>query len=74
MWLLMELLKRLPGKTPWRGPNLPAMPLVGGKRLQACQLWPRHASDPGLLGHRSIVSTQRYTALAPGRFKNFWKD
>jgi hypothetical protein len=26
MWLLMELLKRLPGKTPWRGPNLPAMP------------------------------------------------
>jgi len=28
----------------------------------------------GFLGHRSIVSTQRYTALAPGRFKNFWKD
>jgi hypothetical protein len=20
------------------------------------------------------VATQRYTALAPGRFKNFWKD
>jgi integrase len=28
----------------------------------------------GYLGHRSIVSTQRYAALAPGRFKNFWKD
>jgi site-specific recombinase XerD len=28
----------------------------------------------GYLGHRSIVSTQRYTALAPGRFKNIWKD
>jgi integrase len=28
----------------------------------------------GYLGHRSIVSTQRYTALAPNRFKNFWKD
>jgi integrase len=28
----------------------------------------------GYLGHRSIVSTQRYTALAPDRFKNFWKD
>jgi type 1 fimbriae regulatory protein FimB/type 1 fimbriae regulatory protein FimE len=28
----------------------------------------------GYLGHRSIVSTQRHTALAPGRFKNFWKD
>jgi integrase len=26
------------------------------------------------LGHRSIVSTQRYTALAPDRFKRFWKD
>jgi type 1 fimbriae regulatory protein FimB/type 1 fimbriae regulatory protein FimE len=28
----------------------------------------------GYLGHRSIMSTQRYMALAPGRFKNFWKD
>ena len=26
------------------------------------------------LGHRSIVSTVRYTALAPDRFKDFWKD
>jgi integrase len=26
------------------------------------------------LGHRSIASTVRYTALAPDRFKNFWKD
>ena len=25
------------------------------------------------LGHRSIASTVRYTALAPGRFKGFWK-
>jgi site-specific recombinase XerD len=28
----------------------------------------------GYLCHRSIVSTQRYTALAPDRFKRFWKD
>jgi type 1 fimbriae regulatory protein FimB/type 1 fimbriae regulatory protein FimE len=28
----------------------------------------------GYLGHRSIMSTQRYTALAPNRFKRFWKD
>jgi type 1 fimbriae regulatory protein FimE len=28
----------------------------------------------GYLRHRSIVSTQRYTALAPDRFKRFWKD
>lgn len=26
------------------------------------------------LGHRSIQSTVRYTALAPDRFKNFWPD
>ena len=26
------------------------------------------------LGHKSITSTVRYTALADGRFKGFWKD
>jgi len=26
------------------------------------------------LCHRSIMSTVRYTALTPNRFKNFWKD
>jgi type 1 fimbriae regulatory protein FimE len=26
------------------------------------------------LGHRSIASTVRNTALAPDRFKGFWKD
>ena len=26
------------------------------------------------LGHRSIASTVRYTALAADRFRNFWKD
>jgi site-specific recombinase XerD len=26
------------------------------------------------LGHRSIASTVRDTALAPDRFKGFWKD
>jgi type 1 fimbriae regulatory protein FimB/type 1 fimbriae regulatory protein FimE len=28
----------------------------------------------GFLGHRSIQSTVRYTELAPGRFKNIWKN
>jgi integrase len=28
----------------------------------------------GYLGHRSIQHTVRYTELAPGRFKGFWKD
>jgi integrase len=26
------------------------------------------------LGHRNIQNTAKYTALAPGRFKNFWQD
>jgi type 1 fimbriae regulatory protein FimE len=26
------------------------------------------------LGHRNLQSTARYTALAPDRFKGFWKD
>ena len=26
------------------------------------------------LGHRNIAHTVRYTELAPGRFKDFWKD
>jgi hypothetical protein len=26
------------------------------------------------LGHRNIQNTTRYTALAPDRFKDFWKD
>jgi hypothetical protein len=26
------------------------------------------------LGHRNISNTVRYTELAPGRFKNLWKD
>ena len=34
MWLLLKLLKTLPGKTPWRGPNLglPETLLVGSER------------------------------------------
>jgi integrase len=28
----------------------------------------------GWLGHRSITSTAVYTALAPNRFKGFWRE
>jgi site-specific recombinase XerD len=28
----------------------------------------------GWLGHRPITSTAVYTALAPNRFKDFWRD
>jgi site-specific recombinase XerD len=28
----------------------------------------------GWLGHRSITSTALHTALAPDRFKDFWRD
>lgn len=26
------------------------------------------------MGHANIANTARYTALAPGRFKDFWRD
>jgi type 1 fimbriae regulatory protein FimB/type 1 fimbriae regulatory protein FimE len=29
---------------------------------------------PAWLGHRSIASTAIYAALAPNRFKDFWRD
>jgi type 1 fimbriae regulatory protein FimE len=29
---------------------------------------------PHYLGHRNIQHTTRYTELAPGRFKDFWRD
>jgi site-specific recombinase XerD len=28
----------------------------------------------GRLGHRSLISTAVYTALAPNRLKDFWRD
>ena len=28
----------------------------------------------GYFGHRSLLSTQRYMALAPDRFRKFWRD
>jgi site-specific recombinase XerD len=36
-----------------------------GHDTRAIQAW---------LGHRSITSTAIYTALAPNRFKDFWRD
>jgi site-specific recombinase XerD len=36
-----------------------------GHDTRAIQCW---------LGHRSITSTAVYTALAPNRFKDFWRD
>jgi type 1 fimbriae regulatory protein FimB/type 1 fimbriae regulatory protein FimE len=36
-----------------------------GHDTRAIQAW---------LGHRSIASTAIYTALAPNRFKDFWRD
>jgi site-specific recombinase XerD len=31
-------------------------------------------SPQAYLGHRNIQNTTRYTALAPDRFKSFWRD
>jgi site-specific recombinase XerD len=36
-----------------------------GHDTRAIQGWP---------GHRSITSTAVYTALAPNRFKDFWRE
>ena len=40
--------------------------------------WPMMATILGrsrpYLGHRNIQNTTRYTALAPDRFKSFWRD
>jgi hypothetical protein len=33
-----------------------------------------HPSLQAYLGHRNIQNTTRYTALAPDRFKSFWRD
>jgi site-specific recombinase XerD len=32
------------------------------------------SAGQGWLGHRSINSTAVYTALAPNRFKDFWRE
>ena len=38
---------------------------IAGHDTRAIQVW---------LGHRSTTSTAVYTALAPNRFKEFWRD
>jgi type 1 fimbriae regulatory protein FimB/type 1 fimbriae regulatory protein FimE len=65
---------------------MPSVHPIGGRELRALRRLQHEMSD-GLandghdtraiqhyLGHRSIASTVRYTALAPDRFKGFWKD
>ena len=46
-------------------PRLRLRPRQQGHDTRAIQGW---------LGHRSITSTAVYTALAPNRFKDFWRD
>jgi site-specific recombinase XerD len=61
--------------------------VVAGLELKAHPHMLRHACGYALankrhdtraiqawLGHRSITSTAIYTALAPNRFKDFWRD
>jgi site-specific recombinase XerD len=40
----------------------------------ACGYALANKGHQGWLGHRSITSTAVYTALAPNRFKDFWRD
>ena len=65
-------------------PSRPAAPCSDGDVATSSRLLRTHcklANDghdtraiQAYLGHRSIMSTVRYTALTPNRFKNFWKD
>jgi hypothetical protein len=48
-----------------RAPKAGRRPSKQGHDIRAIQGW---------LGHRSITSTAVYTALAPNRFKDFWRD
>jgi hypothetical protein len=43
-----------------------------GRKFEAA--FDQHHAIQAYLGHRSIMSTVRSTALTPNRFKNFWKD
>jgi len=70
------------------GPHDPARGALGlGLELKAHPHMLRHACGcalankghdaraiQGWLGHRSITSTAVYTALAPNRFKDFWRE
>jgi integrase len=48
-----------------RSRSLARRPLLWDHDTRAIQGW---------LGHRSITSTAVYTALAPNRFKDLWRD
>jgi hypothetical protein len=71
-WLAISAWLRVPVKQQVRLPRAltHAAPWLW---LQARQ-WPGHTRHPAYLGHRSIASTVRYTALAPDWLKGFWKD
>jgi hypothetical protein len=59
-------------------------PIWSSRRTRTCFGTPAATRSPtrattpcaiqGWLGHRSITSTAVYTALAPNRFKDFWRD
>ena len=62
----------------WAGGRLrvPGSPAHAAPCLRLCprQQGDRHALAAGLLGHKNITHTVRYTELAPGRFRDFWED
>jgi hypothetical protein len=48
--------------------------LAARLRVQARERRADTRAIQAYLGHRSIMSTVRYTALTPNRFEHFWKD
>jgi hypothetical protein len=58
--------------------GLPASSTAGRSRVWVAMRSSTRGSTPGpiqgWLGHRSITSAAVYTALAPNRFRDFWRD
>jgi hypothetical protein len=59
-----------------RGPGAQGAPAhaPARPRLRAADKGHDTGAIQGWLGHRSITSTAVFTALAPNRFKDFWRD
>jgi integrase len=60
----------------WRRPGAEGPPAHAAARLRLALANKGHDTRAiqGCLGHRSITRTAVYTALAPNRFKDFWRD
>jgi hypothetical protein len=62
-------------RAPLPGRRAPSQDAEGDDRATSCGRFPGSSrAIQGWLGHRSITRTGVYTAQAPNRFKDFWRD